>query len=215
MIKDGTKVTYGGGATVYRAYHSTGQYYFNTKYTLVAEITGRKRYRVPEAKLRLYSDTRVSPVQTSRGSVSRPSYYRRLPVFSGNNRHTHIGTHWVYKTPRGEYGEFRNQIEACLYQIQSGKITSEEAVQRFGAKVAREAEYYSDVPIAECHLMEDNTLVMERVMPVNNLNSRQGADEMTPEERRKRGFRRPDWSDRVDCEQIGYTRDDKLVAYDL
>lgn len=69
----------------------------------------------------------------------------------------------------------------------------------------REANWSSDeVPLAQCHSesvgsgdSEMTVLVMEKVTPVQ-------------------GFKGlPDWVSWVDCQQVGYTKDERLVAYDL
>lgn len=70
---------------------------------------------------------------------------------------------------------------------------------------AREANWESEeIPLAQCHeeiVGQDNKqmtlLVMEKVTPVPGLKNL------------------PDWTSWVDCQQVGYTKDERLVAYDL
>lgn len=212
-MKDGTLVTLGSGNTVYRAYR-TDPDGWQYKYTLVPEYGGRKRYRVPLGKIRIYVPQEVAPVTTSQGSVKRPKGFRRLPESSGSTRHTYVGSKWVWKLGRGERGLLRNQIEAARWKRQTGSSFAEVSSE-FGEKVAQEAEYFSVVPIAECHLLPDGILMMERVRPVNDLNRSQTGQELTWKERSALGYAEPGWADRVDCNQIGYNRKNQLVAYDL
>lgn len=215
-MKDGTLVMFKTSAKVYRAYRDAGASDWRYRYTLVPLDGGRKHYRVTSDTIRPYTPERVPPVETTRGSVKRPKGFRRLPEFSGSTRHTYIGKNWVYKLERlGRETSTRNRIEAALWLLQEGKRTFHELVEEFGYAVARSAQAFHDegVPVAECHLLSDGTLMMERVRPVWNLQS--DGEQLTYTELKERGYREPRWASMVDCNQIGYTDKGKLVAYDL
>lgn len=215
-MKDGTCVRYKTGDKVYRAYRDESANDWRYRYTLVPIGGGRKRLRVTSDEIRPYTPDRVEPVMTTQGSVKRPKGFRKLPEFSGSTRHTYVGQKWVYKLERlGRETFTRNKTEAALWLLQEGKKTYPELVEEFGHAVARSAQAFHDegVPVAECHLLSDGTLMMERVRPVRNLQS--DGEQLTYEELREMGYVEPRWAGMVDCEQIGYTRSGKLVAYDL
>lgn len=215
-MKDGTHVRYKTGDKVYRAYRDESANDWRYRYTLVPVDGGRKRYRVTVEEMRPYTPDRVEPVETTRGSVKRPKGFRKLPEFSGSTRHTYVGQKWVYKMERiGRETFTRNKTEAALWLLQAGKKTYPELVEEFGYTVARAAQDFYDegVPVAECHLLSDGTLMMERVRPVRNLQS--DGDQLTYAELKERGYQEPRWASMVDCEQIGYTDKGELVAYDL
>lgn len=217
-MQDGTRVRYKTGKKVYRAYRDESASDWRYRYTLVPVDGGRKRLRVTSEEIRPYTSDRVEPVQTSRGSVKRPKGFRNFPEFSGSTRHTYVGPKWVYKVERlGRGALTRNKTEAALWLLQEGKKTYPELVEEFGYAIARQAQSFHDegVPVAECHLLSDGTLMMERVRPVWNLNQSNGADELTHAERKALGYQEPRWAGMVDCNQIGYTDKGKLVAYDL
>ena len=123
-------------------------------------------------------------------------------------------------TGHSDWGAERCATEAARYFLQTGG-DYEEAVAKFGAGPAKEArDYYNDVPVAECYLLEDGTLLMERVNPVRSLQARDGAPTMSAAEREAAGFTFggsgwPRWAGKVDSDQIGFTRKGELVAYDL
>jgi hypothetical protein len=213
---DGTHVTLKTGTKVYRAYRDTEAGGWRYVYTLVPVDGGRKRFRVTSDQLRPYVTERVPPVETTKGSVKRPKGFRRFPEFSGSTRHTYLGKSWVYKLERIGRGEFeRNKTEAALYALQSGKKTYPELVEEFGYAIAKHALSYHEegVPVAECYLLPDGSLMMERVKPVRNLQS--DGEQLTYTELKALGYVEPRWAGMVDCEQIGYTDAGKLVAYDL
>lgn len=215
-MEDGTLVTVGkAGTKVYKAYKTddTGWRY---RYTLVpADGTGRKRYRVSDANLRPVVSARVEAVTTSMGKVRRPKSFRsRYPEYSGCTRRAYIGKDWVFKVAKYPGDNYKNRVEAARYAVQTG-MPEEKASEVFGRDAIRALLRYRDVPIAECHLLPDGVLMMERVKSVNNLNVHEGADQLTVDEMRKFGYKRPDWAGSVDCGQIGYNRNGELVAYDL
>lgn len=215
-MEDGTLVTVGKtGTKVYKAYKTddSGWQYL---YTLVpADGLGRKRYRVKHSQVRPAVSTKVEEVNTSRGRVRRPKSFRsQYPEYSGCTRRAYIGKEWVFKVAKYAGDNYKNRVEAAQYAAQTG-MPEEKIVTTFGADAARALTRYEGVPIAECHLLPDGVLMMERVKSVNNLNEHEGADELTPEEKRKLGYKRPSWAYSVDCEQIGYNRNGELVAYDL
>lgn len=216
-MKDGTLVRYRTGKVVYQAYREPGLIDdWRHKYTLVPVNGGRKRYRVSQYDVRANWSDEVKPIKTSAGKIRRPKSFNKLPEYSGCTRRAFIGKHWVFKLEKwaGD-GNYKNRVEAARYAIQTG-MGEVAAVERFGADAVAEATtLYKDVPIAECHLLEDGVLMMERVRSVNNLNVCDGAEELSREERLKLGYRRPAWAGNVDCEQIGYTHAGDLVAFDL
>jgi hypothetical protein len=215
-MEDGTLVTVGKtGTKVYKAYKTddTGWRYL---YTLVpADGVGRKRYRVLETKMRPFVSAKVEEVHTSRGRVRRPKSFRsQYPEYSGCTRRAYIGKEWVFKVAKYAGDNYKNRVEAARYAAQTG-MPEDKIMTTFGADAARALTRYEGVPIAECHLLPDGVLMMERVKPIYNLNADEGADMLTNEERRKRGYERPSWAGAVDCEQIGYNRNGDLVAFDL
>lgn len=216
-MEDGTLVTVGkAGTKVYKAYKTddTGWRYI---YTLVpADGTGRKRYRVKEGTLRPVVSASTETVNTSRGQVRRPKSFRsQYPEFSGCTRRAYIGKDWVFKVAKYPGDNYKNRVEAARYAVQTG-MPEEKAAEVFGQDAVSSAiGRYRDVPIAECHLLPDGVLMMERVKSVNNLNGYEGADQLTYAQMRELGYQRPDWAAKVDCEQIGYNRNGELVAYDL
>lgn len=215
-MEDGTLVTVGKtGTKVYKAYRTddTGWHYL---YTLVpADGTGRKRYRVKHANLAPAVSARVEVANTSQGRVRRPKSFRsRYPVYSGCTRRSYIGKDWVFKVAKYPGDNYKNRVEAARYAAQTG-MHEDKIVTTFGADAARALTRWRDVPIAECHLLPDGVLMMERVRPVYNLNADEGADMLTAEERSKLGYKRPEWEGAVDCGQIGYNRKGELVAFDL
>jgi hypothetical protein len=215
-MKDGTLVTVGKtGAKVYKAYR-TDDPGWRYMYTLVpADGTGRKRYRVGESALRPVVSAKAETVDTSVGRVRRPKSFRsRYPEYSGCTRRAYIGKEWVFKVAKYVGDNYKNRVEAAQYAAQTG-MPEDKIVTTFGADAARALNRWRDVPIAECHLLPDGVLMMERVKPVNNLNKHEGADELTAEERFKLGYKRPEWEGAVDCGQIGYNRKGELVAFDL
>lgn len=218
-IQTGDYVAYRGGNTRWVAIE-TGPY-FARKYTLVSQRTGRKRYNVPERELSLWSERQVVelPVKTTKGWVSRPKGWRGFDNFAGGARRTWIGKKWVFKKGHSSWGESRCALEACRYFLQSGG-NEDDAVAKFGAQIVKEARYYAEVPVAECYLLSDGTLMMERVLPIRSLQAGSGAPTMDPAEREKRGFSFgghawPKWSQYIDSGQIGLTDKGELVAYDL
>lgn len=214
-MKDGTRVQYGKtGTKVYRAYRSddNGWRYL---YTLVPEDGGRKRYRVRETLLRPVVSSNRESIKTSAGLVSRPKSFRsQYPEFSGCTRRAYVGKNWVFKVAKYPGDNHKNRVEAAQYAVQTG-MPKEKATEVFGQDAVRALLRYEGVPIAECHLLPDGVLVMERVKSVNNLNEHEGADELTRQEKAELGYMRPEWANDVDCEQIGYNRKGELVAYDL
>lgn len=215
-MEDGTKVTFKNGNTVYKAYRADDRGW-RYVYTLVSITTGRKRYKVRSEDIRIYVPEDVAPVLTTRGRVRRPKSFRKLQELSGSQRHTYIHKKWVYKLERrgcSITGYSRNAVEAARYALQTG-MTVPEARPKFGDRNVEEAEYYSDVPIAECYLLPDGILMMERVRPVYNLNCQAGGDILSVEEAKNLGYKTPKWAGKVDCTQIGYNHRDELVAYDL
>lgn len=220
MIRTGDKVALRGGNTPYEAIRNfTG--WDGRKYTLISLKTGRKRYNVPEEHLTKWDERKpVKAVKTSEGRVKRPATWRDLPCFSGGARRTFIDEEWVYKKGHSDWGAERCMVEAARWQIQTGKMTLDEVKDKWGTSVYDDVKYYSEVPVAECYLLEDGTLMMERVTPIRSLQARDGAPSMTQQEREAKGFGYggsafPDWSNRVDSQQIGFTRKGELVAYDL
>lgn len=219
MIKTGDHVFYLNGTTEYIATRtSTG--WDERKFTIQSIKSGRRKFNVRERDLSLKEDRKpVAPVKTSQGRVRRPRNWKTFENFAGGARRTWIGEKWVFKKGHSEWGESRCAIEACRYFIQSGGNPAE-AVKKFGTKIVSEAAYYDDVPVAECYLLEDGTLMMERVLPVRSLQRGSGAPSMTEEERQERGFTYggsayPQWSCKVDSDQIGINAKGELVAYDL
>jgi len=214
-MEDGTLVTFGDhGKVVYRTY-KTDDTGWRWTYTLVPVHGGRKRYRVDSYHMRPYVAPEVTSVNTSRGQVRRPKSFRKLyPEYSGCTRRAYIGKQWVFKVAKYPGDNYKNRVEAAQYAVQSGMSTAL-AAEKFGLDAVQGLRRYEGVPIAECHLLPDGVLVMERVKSINNLNSDEGADELTYDEKRARGYRRPPWASNVDCEQIGYNSKGDLVAYDL
>jgi hypothetical protein len=221
MIKENQRVAYRGGNTEYRAIlTSVG---FNARYTLVSVKTGRHRYNVPEKDLVPWSDrVQLPPVKASDGRlVRRQKNWHTLPNFAGSTRRTWVGKSWVYKRALSDYGKRRSEIEACVWFLQSGGSEAN-AIRKFGEVIAASATRYRCVPVAECYLLDDGTLVMERVLPVCSLHAGAGAPTMDHAERIRLGFdwgakgkAWPTWVGNVDSAQIGFTRKGKLVAYDL
>lgn len=220
MIKTGEHVSYRGGNTEYQVYRM-GYGLAAPEYTLISIKTGRKRYRVRENDLTRWAErTPVKAVRTSLGRVARPKNWKSLPAFAGGARRTWIGEKWVYKVGHDNWGRTRCMVEAARYAVQSGKMTMAEVKAEYGPHVADEVKRYHDVPVAECYLLEDGTLLMERVLPVRSLQGYKGAPSMSQEERESRGLEYggsavPRWSGKVDSEQIGLNRKGELVAYDL
>lgn len=220
MINTGTKVAYRGGDTPYEAILTTAGWR-ERKFTIVSMKTGRKRYNVPEKDLIKWDErTPIKAVQTSLGRVRRPKTWRDLDCFSGGARKTFIDQEWVYKRGHGDWGRERCIVEAARYAVQSGKMTMDQVKDKWGTSVYDDLKYYSEVPVAECYLLEDGTLMMERVTPIRSLQAGEGAPSMSAEERNKRGFGYggsavPAWANHVDSQQIGLTRKGELVAYDL
>lgn len=219
-IRTDDYVTYLGGTTKYRAVRTTTGWE-ERKFTITSVKTGRRRYNVRERDLTKWEEAvPVKAVKTSQGRHKRPRNWKSLDSFAGGARRTWIGEKWVYKKGHSEWGEGRCAIEAARYFLQAGGAY-DEAVVKFGVTNAREAnEYYRDVPVAECYLLEDGTLMMERVLPIRSLQSGSGAPTMSQEERNKRGFGYggsafPSWAGKVDSDQIGFTAKGELVAYDL
>lgn len=216
-MEDGTLVRLRTGKIVYKAYVDRSASGWHRLYTLVpASGAGRKRYRVRHVQLRPHWDEEPKPVNTSAGKVRRPKTFSRLPEYSGCTRRTHVGPKWVFKLekyPGG--GNYKNRVEAAKYALQTG-MSQERVAKKFGEDAARTAETrYGQVPIAECHLLPDGVLMMERVRPVYNLNSEEGAEQIPRDELAQLGYQRPDWASHVDCEQIGYNTKGELVAFDL
>jgi hypothetical protein len=214
-MQDGTEVMYGKhGTTVYKAYRQGGDW--NYRYTLVPVNGGRKRYGVPSHEIRpvVEASQRVS-ARTSAGLVNRPKSFRsRYPEYSGCTRRAYVGKEWVFKVAKYPGDNYKNRIEAAQYAVQTG-MGLDKARQTFGTDAVHALRRWEGVPIAECHLLPDGVLMMERVKSVNNLNADEGADEINYDEQRKLGYRRPAWAGAVDCDQIGYNRKGELVAYDL
>jgi len=213
---DGTLVTVGKtGTKVYKAYKSDDSDWVYL-YTLVpADGIGRKRYRVRQTEIRPAISAKAETVNTSVGRVRRPKSFRtQYPEYSGCTRRTYVGKEWVFKVARYPGDNYKNRVEAARYAAQTG-MHEDRIVTTFGADAARALVRWAKVPIAECHLLPDGVLMMERVEPVYNLNSEEGADELSREELEARNYRRPNWAGAVDCEQIGYNRQGELVAFDL
>lgn len=220
MIRTGDSVAYRGGNTEYKA-TLVDNGWRARKYVLESVKTGRKRYAVPEEDLTPWAE-RVPPkaVKTSLGRVRRPQGWKGLPAFSGGARRTYIGEKWVFKKGHSSWGVERCMVEAARYAVQSGKLDLEGVEARYGRSVAREVEDYDEVPIAECYLLEDGTLMMERVLPIQSLQAGSGAPSMTAEERSAKGYGYggkaiPRWANQIDSQQIGINRHGDLVAYDL
>jgi len=219
MVNIGDEVAYRGGNTKYTVVHISG-YYASRTCIIRSTKSGRKKYNVPELELTLWFERKpIKAVKTTQGRVKRPGNWKTLDNFSGGARRTWIGEKWVFKKGHSSWGEERCQVEACRYFIQSGG-TEEEAVKKFGKYIVQEASDYDEVPIAECYLLDDGTLMMERVLPVRSLQRGSGAPSMSQEEREKRGFGYggkgyPDWTRHIDSCQIGFTAKGELVAYDL
>jgi hypothetical protein len=214
-MKDGTLVTYGAhGTVVYKAY-KTDDNSWRYRYTLVPVKGGRKRYRVTQLQMRAYVAPEVEQIRTSAGLIQRPKTFRtRYPEYSGCTRRSYVGRDWVFKVAKYAGNNLKNAVEAARYAMQTG-TPEEDAITRFGLDAVRGAKRYESVPIAECYLLSDGVLMMERVRPVYNLNAQEGADQLTRAELDKLGYRPPDWVGMVDCEQVGYTTKGELVAYDL
>lgn len=222
MITDGSRVYYRGGNTEYVAV-CTRRGWDEYKYTITSVKSGRNKFNVPERDLTLVSERiPVKSVKTTKGRVRRPNNWKTLNSFAGGARRTWIGEKWVFKKGHGGLGEERCMVEACRYFLQSNG-TSADAVRaaeaKFGAGIVSEAQEYHDVPVAECYLLEDGTLMMERVLPVRSLQRGSGAPSMNEEERIKYGFYGgngyPDWTYKIDSAQVGITDKGELVAYDL
>lgn len=219
MIHTGNHVAYRGGSTKYEAIQ-TSRGWGERKFTLVSLTTGRKRYNVPERDLTKWEErVPVSAVKTSKGRVRRPGNWKSLESFAGGARRTWIGEKWVFKKGHSDWGEERCAIEACRYFIQSGG-SARAAEEKFGRNIVKEAEWYAEVPVAECYLLEDGTLMMERVLPIRSLQCDSGAPSMEPEERERLGFGYggsawPKWADIIDSGQVGINTTGELVAYDL
>jgi hypothetical protein len=213
-MEDGTLVTFGASGTVVYKTYRVDDPGWDYKYTLVPVNGGRKRYRVTAYNLRPYVAPEVPPVNTSRGSVKRPKTFRRYSEYSGCTRRAYVGREWVFKVAKYAGDNFKNRVEAAHYAVQSG-MSAPEAIKKFGEDAVMRLRRYEGVPIAECHLLPDGVLMMERVKSINNLNADEGADMLSHEEKRKFGYRRPEWARHVDCEQIGYNTKGELVAYDL
>lgn len=217
MIMTGNFVAYRGGNTKYEAILNRNV--LGREFTLVSVKTGRKRYNVPEAELTPWGQhVKVKSVKTTRGRFRRPATWKALPNFSGGARKTYIDEKWVYKKGHSSWGEERCAVEACRYFLQSGG-SEQAAIKKFGGSIVEEAKDYFDVPIAECYLLEDGTLMMERVLPVRSLQRGSGAPSMSADEREQflasRGNRYPVWIRHIDSNQIGVTDKGELVAYDL
>jgi hypothetical protein len=213
-MEDGTLVTFGARGTVaYKAYR-TDDAGWDYLYTLVPVNGGRKRYRVRGTSCRPHVTAEAMPVNTSRGFVKRPKTFRQYPEYSGCTRRAYIGREWVFKVAKYPDDNFKNRVEAAHYAIQTG-MTRETAIEKYGEDAVSRLRRWAGVPIAECHLLPDGVLMMERVKSINNLNADEGAEMLTYEERRKLGYLRPHWANAVDCEQIGYNAKGDLVAYDL
>lgn len=223
MIHSGDHVAYLGGNTEYIATR-TNNGWDERKFTIQSVKSGRRKYNVRERDLTKWDERQpVSAVKTSQGRVKRPRNWKSLESFAGGARRTWIGEKWVFKKGHSEWGESRCAIEAARYFLQTNGTTADAlkaAAAKFGQKTVSEARYYDNVPVAECYLLEDGTLMMERVLPVRSLQRGSGAPSMDEDERVRRGFHYggsayPDWSGKVDSDQIGVNAKGELVAYDL
>lgn len=219
MIENGSFVALRGGNTRYKAI-CTQEGWLGNYYTLISTVSGRKKYRVAERYLTPW-DQRVRAVKTTRGKVARPKQWDRLQAFSGSTRRTFIGEKWVFKVGTRTWGDVCNKREAALYALQSG-VPEADVVEKFGAAIVDGIKRYQirKVPVAECYLLEDGTLMMERVMPISSLQAREGAPSMDGDERVRRGLNWggknvPDWLSYIDSAQAGVNRKGELVAYDL
>lgn len=142
-------------------------------------------------------------VITSVGPVEVENY-QRLPSREGTTRKVHMGTEWVYKVPKFDWGRGQNIFEANTWL--RGK----------GLPLLDPNEGAAYVPVAECHLLLDGTLMMERVRTIRDIgwdtghDWRQnnpdvpGAEDVIPKE-----F----WS--CDSAQCGYDRHGEIVLYDI
>lgn len=198
-------VTYRTGRAHYTAVHTSrddrgGWEYL---YTLDPLKGGPKRFYVKESDLHEVLSIKGAVVQTSVGPVKVPDF-RRFRTASGGTRRTYIGKNWVFKRPLGDWGQTRNEIEAARWAHTQGQ-----SIAHFDKASQREAtEHYKKVPVAECHLLADGTLMMERVRTIYNIAAK--AD--VPREERPEY---PEWTWHVDSDQIGFNRKGEIVAYDL
>ena len=105
----------------------------------------------------------------------------------GRHRRTYRHKNWVIKVPKGENGLYANRCEARKYR-------------EYFDKPDRDGIYY-----AACRLMKNGYLVMEYLDVVCTPNH-------TPS--KYYNYSLPDWAYEVECCQVGFTRDNRLVAYD-
>lgn len=198
-------VTYRSGRAHYTAIH-TGRAEGGTwqfQYTLIPLKGGTKRHLVEENDLHEVLNIKGAEVQTSVGKVKVPDF-RRYRTASGGTRRTYLGPKWVFKRPLGDWGHNRNEVEAARWALTQG-----ESIDHFSEKAQDEVRrYYQDVPVAECYLLADGTLMMERVRTIYNI---AGKNDVSRDERPAY----PDWVCRVDSDQIGFNRHNEIVAYDL
>ena len=94
-------------------------------------------------------------------------------------------------------------LEARTRKVYLGKdwvykvATNDEGFFANGIEAAHYKKGSPYIPIAECYLI-DEVLKMRRVTPADIL-----------------GDHMPEWTLSVDCQQVGYDHQGKLVAYDL
>lgn len=178
----------------------------------IETLDGRNTIRVHKEDLVPVS-TGVEVVNTLVGPVKVPRGWLRYPSFSGSSRRTYVGRKWVFKVPHGDWGAEQNRLEAARWALQSGR--SRRGLPMYAIRQA--ASYGKkgrNVPVAECYLLGDGTLMMERVKPLFNLVNQR--DKLKPGDK---GYiersELPRWVNYVDSDQVGLNRYGKLVAYDI
>jgi hypothetical protein len=202
-MMDGKTVTYRTGRAHYKAI-STGQGSgWVYMYTLEPLKGGPKRFNVSEEDLHEVLAVKGTEVDTTVGPVKVPDF-RRFRTASGGTRRTYIGAKWVFKRPLGDWAQERNRVEAARWAHTQGQ-----PITHLDPSTQREVTaHYKDVPIAECYLLPDGTLMMERVRTLYNI----GGKADVPRDQRPEF---PEWTRAVDSDQIGLNRHGDIVAYDL
>lgn len=149
-------------------------------------------------------------IETTVGTVTLdPEVYTEWQRKSGGTRHAYLSPcgKWVVKQARYstwtksvEWGEKQNKKEAGMYAERTYLGTE-------GVKV----------PVAECHLLPNGDLLMERVKTVVDIAPIEGSHYQThaPDVPLTYEDDLPAWTWHVDSSQVGYDRHGELVAYDV
>lgn len=201
-------VVIGEGKTKYKAILCGYSVKSEELYTLVPINGGRKRHMVPRSKINLWREPLKESIQTSRGKVKVPRSLRKLPSASGGTRCAYLAKDWVWKEATSGWGLEQNAVEATMYQMQQGlKNRPEKTVEKVWNRAVRYHE--QGIKVAECHLLPDGRLLMERVKTIYNL--RMDPD-VTDSYLRKN---LPEWTYSVDSSQVGINHKGEIVAYDV